>query len=175
MLNTSFDDEVLITLRRIVRAIDLHSKKLVQRHGITGPQALILKNVVQAESVCVGELAKRVSLSQATVTDILDRLEKRGLVQRTRSSTDKRKVLVQTTAQARRVLRDAPPLLQETFMQQFKKLNDWEQTLILSSLQRVAWMMDARELDAAPVLSAGPLSPSATDNGWPEDTTPAKP
>jgi len=175
MADTSFDDEVLITLRRIVRAIDLHSRQLVQRHGITGPQTLILKSVLQAKSVCVGELAKRVSLSQATVTDILDRLEKRGLIRRSRCSTDKRKVLVRTTAQARQVLRDSPPLLQETFMQQFKKLNDWEQTLILSSLQRVAWMMDAKELDAAPVLSAGPLTPPASDNNWPDDTSRAKP
>lgn len=162
-------DAVLNALRRIARAIDLHSKRLVQRYGLTGPQALVLRSLLLAPEQPVGELARRVSLSQATVTDILDRLEKRGLVQRTRSTVDKRRVLVRATDNAR-ALGDALPLLQESFVTEFRKLQEWEQTLILSSLQRVASMMDARTvagIEDMPVLTTETLPPGL--DGKPKD------
>lgn len=144
-------DAVLIALRRIVRSIDLHSKQLVHDYGITGPQALVLKFLINREPLPVGELARGVRLSQATVTDILDRLARRGLIERVRSETDKRCVLVTSTDTGKEVASQAP-LLQEHFVEEFKMLEDWEQTLILSSLQRAAAMMDAQTIDAAPVL-----------------------
>ena len=154
--NEAVRDQVLIAIRRIVRAIDLHSRRLVQEHGITGPQALILKRLADSGELSAGELARAVSLSQATVTDVLDRLEKRGLLRRERSAEDKRRVLVSATAQGLDVLKSSPPLLQDHFVAEFARLADWEQSLILSSLQRVAAMMDATELDVAPLL-AGPV------------------
>ncbi len=135
-------EQVLVALRRVTRAIDLHSKQLVQTHGLTGPQALLLKELLRGEEASVGELARRVSLSQATVTDILNRLEKRRLVVRQRSNSDKRRVLVQCTDTAAQLLETSPPLLQERFAARFGALQDWEQTLLLSSLQRIAAMMD---------------------------------
>jgi DNA-binding MarR family transcriptional regulator len=155
-------DEVLVALRRIVRAIDLHSRKLVQNYGVTAPQALILKKLVELEGVSVGELAKHVSLSQATVTDILDRLERRGLVHRMRSVSDRRRVVVKATPQGIDVSLSAPSLLQEGFVREFSLLQDWEQSLIISSLQRVAAMMDAEALEAAQVLS--PESSTSVSN-----------
>ncbi len=150
-------EEVLVALRRIVRAIDMHSKKLAQHHGVTGPQILILKRLSEAPELAVGELAKRVSLSQATVTDILDRLERRGLVMRVRSTSDKRRVLVRATPEGERLLENSPPLLQESFVERLRELPDWEQTLILSCLQRVSTMLEVDRLDAAPILSSGSL------------------
>ena len=155
-------DEVLTTLRRITRAIDLHSRKLAQQHGLTSPQTLLLKELADAGSpLSAGELARRMNLSQATVTDVLNRLEKRGLVVRERSTTDKRRVLVTATGQAQELLKSSPPLLQERFVQQFLELQGWEQTQLLSSLQRVASMMDAESLEAAPLLASGPASATA--------------
>lgn len=150
-------DEVLIALRRITRAIDLHSRKLVLEHGITGPQSIVLRRLQDQGPVSIGQLAKGVNVSQATVTDILDRLEKRGLVQRSRSQTDKRCVLVAVTEAGTGLLQTAPPLLQEHFVAQFQALQDWEQSFILSSLQRVALMMDAQDLDVAPILESRAL------------------
>ena len=104
-----------------------------------------------------GALADEMSLSQATVTTVLDRLEARGLVQRERSSTDKRKVYVTLTDAGAKTLKLAPAPLQQYFAQQFQALDDWEQTMIISALQRIAHMMNAQHLDASPVLDVGAL------------------
>lgn len=148
--------EVLIALRRIIRAIDLHSSRLLHRCGLTGPQLLLLQELGDGE-ISAGALAERVCLSQATVTGILDRLQRRGLVTRRRDQEDRRRVLAAVTPAGRQLLHRAPPLLQESFLAQLSKLQDWEQTLILSSLQRVVAMMEARSVEASPILTTEPL------------------
>lgn len=150
-------DEVLVALRRVIRATDLHSKHLSKTTGLTAPQILLLQSIQNKGNVTIGELANDVSLSQATVTSILDRLEKRALVYRARSQTDKRKVHAHLTAQGEEVLKEAPVPLQEQFTRQFQHLQDWEQHMIIASLQRVAQMMDAQHIDASPVLDIGVL------------------
>ena len=156
-------EEVLITLRRLIRATDLHSKQLVKTSGITAPQLLLLRAIHEQGEVTIGEIANEISLSQATVTTILDRLEKRKLVYRARSSQDKRKVHAYLTEEGQTLLQHAPLPLQEHFIRQFKDLKDWEQTMILSSLQRVVRMMDAEHLDAAPMLEIGDLDKSTLE------------
>lgn len=141
-------DDIMVALRRIIRAIDLQSRQLVRSHGLTGPQALLLKEVMLAESITVGQLADRVSLSQATVTDILLRLEKRNLIERQRAQDDKRRVLVRITAAGKALMKHSVPLLQESFVNKLNELQSWEQTQLLASLQRLAEMMNEQSIDA---------------------------
>ncbi|MEJ2508607.1 MAG: MarR family transcriptional regulator [Gammaproteobacteria bacterium] len=171
-------EDVLVALRQIVRAIDLHSKKLVQRHGVTGPQMLVLKKLAEAAPLAVGELARRANLSQATVTDILDRMQRRGLVSRMRSEADKRRVLVTLTAEGTRLLETSPPLLQDSFVAGFQELPRWEQTAMVATVQRIAAMMNAEQLAAPPLLDnaridAAGLDEAALDDAMlSEDSTP---
>jgi hypothetical protein len=89
------------------------------------------------------------------MTGILDRLEKRGLVQRTRDPEDRRRMTAAPTAAGLTLLDSAPSPLQDRFRAEFAKLEEWEQTHMLATLQRIAAMMDAEELEAAPVLTTG--------------------
>ncbi len=155
-------EEVLVALRRVIRATDLHSKHLAKTTGLTAPQILLLQTIRDKGEVTIGEIASEMSLSQATVTTIIDRLEKRGLVFRERSKEDKRKVHAYLTDQAAEVLKEAPIPLQDQFARQFGDLQQWEQTMIISSLQRVAHMMDAQHIDASPVLDIGILDRQGT-------------
>ena len=150
-------DEVLVSLRRVIRATDLHSKYLAKTSGLTAPQILLLQSIRDKGQVTIGELAKDISLSQATVTTIMDRLEKRDLVYRERSDQDKRKVHAYLTDAGIETLKAAPTPLQEHFTRQFGDLQNWEQTMIIASLQRVAQMMDAQHIDASPVLDIGTI------------------
>lgn len=150
--------EVLTALRRVIRAADIHSKHLTKTVGLTAPQLLLMQAIQNStEDSTIGKLAKQISLSQATVTSIIDRLESRNLVTRTRSETDKRYIWLHLTEQGEITLKLAPTPLQEHFVARFIKLEDWEQTMILASLQRLASMMDANEIDASPFLDVGAL------------------
>jgi DNA-binding MarR family transcriptional regulator len=157
--------EVLVALRRVIRATDLHSKYLAKTTGLTAPQMLLLQTIRDKGEVTIGEIAQEMSLSQATVTTIIDRLEKRELVFRVRSQKDKRKVHAYLTDQAKEILKEAPVPLQEQFSRQFSDMQKWEQTMMISSLQRIAQMMDAQHIDASPVLDVGILDRQSTDIG----------
>lgn len=147
-------DQVLISLRKIIRAIDLHSKHIERESGLTGPQLLVMQLVATYGEVTAGVIARDISLSQATVTSIIDRLERKQLLRRERNKDDKRKVMVTLTDAGSIALAQAPTLLQESFIKAFSQLETWEQTLMISSLQRVAAMMNATDLDAAPLLDS---------------------
>jgi DNA-binding MarR family transcriptional regulator len=151
----TLEEQVIVALRRITRAIDLHSRLLLQEHGLTAPQLAALRRTRRMQPLTVGLLAKEIHLSQATVTGILGRLESRGLVVRTRGSEDRRSVLVELTEAGEKLVKEAPSLLQQRFHRQLSRLQQWEQTMILATLQRIAAMMDAEQIEAVPVLVAG--------------------
>lgn len=166
--NLTLDDRVIAALRRIVRAIDLHSRHLVEHFSVTGPQLVALQELARLGQVPVGVLARSVHVSHPTMTGILDRLEKRGLVRRTRDTQDRRRMTATPTAKGLELLESAPSPLQDRFRSEFSKLEEWEQTQMLASLQRIAAMMDAEQLDAAPVLTTGAAvgtpTPSVSDS-----------
>ena len=147
--------KVLIPLRQIIRATDMHSKKVMRRYGLTIPQLVILRAINDRSNITVRTISKHVSLSQATVTTVLNRLEQRGLVTRTRSADDRRMVYLALTDAARRIIEISPPLLHEDFVRRFEALDEWEQSSILSALQRVAKMMETEKLDIAPTRKIG--------------------
>ncbi|MEC6795628.1 MarR family transcriptional regulator [Photobacterium sp. S4TG1] len=151
-------EEVLIALRQIIRAIDLHSRKLNKNAGLTGPQLVLMRAIRGSGEITIRQLSNNTNMSQATATTILDRLEKRGLVVRQRSVLDKRKVHAHLTEAGVTLLDKAPLPLQDSFISQYQELEDWEQSLLLSSVQRISTMMNAEHLDAAPLLEVGSIT-----------------
>jgi|GEM_PF-446787 len=159
----SVEDQVIAALRRITRAIDLHSRGLMQQFGLTAPQLATLKAIERLQPTTGGALSKSIHLGQATLTGILTRLESRDLVSRERSRSDRRTVVVELTDEGRAVLENAPSLLQDSFRRELLKLHEWEQTQMLATLQRIASMMDAEEIDASPVLATGAATATRED------------
>lgn len=153
-------EEVLVALRQIIRAIDLHSKKLSKESGLTGPQLILMRSIKELDDVTIRQLSSHTNMSPATATTILDRLERNGLVERVRSTKDKRKVHANLTEKGEQVLASAPRPLQENFINKFQDLEEWEQSLLLSSVQRIASMMNAESYDVAPVLALGNITAS---------------
>lgn len=152
MSNPPLWHEVLVALRRIIRATDMQSKRMVKACGLTIPQVMVLRAIADLGDVTVRRVSSHVSLSQATVTTILDRLEARELVKRVRSEVDKRVVNARLTPLGKQVLAGAPALLHEKFIERFDALDKRDQGRILAALQQVAEMMDAEGIDAAPLL-----------------------
>ncbi len=150
---------LLIALRKMIQAIDQHSTNLKKKFGLTGPQLILLQSISAHSKISVTQLSKNVSLSQATVTDITKRLEKKDYITRARDIVDKRKTNITLTENGKAKLTTVPPLLQEQFIERFSKLESWEQLMIESSFERVVAMMSAEDIDASPMLVTGSLGP----------------
>jgi DNA-binding MarR family transcriptional regulator len=166
-LSLTIEDEIVIAIRKIMRAVDLHSHWLVGEFGLTGPQLATLRQAMNMEQASPGALARALHLSTPTVSGILDRLEKRGLVERVRDGDDRRSVSIKVTPEGHEQLANSPPLLQDRFRRELARLEEWEQTQVLATMQRVAAMMDADTIDASPVLVTGSVDSKA--DGAPSD------
>ena len=151
------DLKILQSLRRIIRAVDIHSRKLSLDYNITGPQLIALLSIAEKSPLTLAAIAKDIHLSPSTLVGIVDRLEEKGYVKRERSAKDRRQVNISLTEEGSQFVDQAPSPLQETLAGALTKLSTGEQATISHSLQRIVELMEARELDAAPILQTGKI------------------
>ncbi|HTN77297.1 MAG TPA: MarR family transcriptional regulator, partial [Pirellulaceae bacterium] len=109
-----------------------------------------------------GTLADRLHLSPQTIAGILNRLEQRELIHRSKDEHDRRTIRVRITEAGQAAVRAAPPLLRDRFRGELAKLQTWEQTQILATLQRVAGMMHASDIAVEPFLATAAESLAPT-------------
>ncbi|MCE2746691.1 MAG: MarR family transcriptional regulator [Burkholderiales bacterium] len=147
----------LISLRRIIRATESGARELAKRADMATSELLTLQSVADNPGISPGELAKSLSLSPVTSTVILQKLESRGLIEKIRSTVDKRRIEVVLTEKGKREVNDAPSSLQTRFANRFEQLQSWEQHLIASVLGRVTTLLGAEAIDASPILEFGEI------------------
>ena len=131
-----------LALRRLQRASEIHAKRWGRKSGLTPIQLLIMHGIQARGESTLGDLARSVSVSQATLSTIVDRLERRGLLERIRSQSDKRKVHLALTEEGSAAIQAEPALLPAEFLGRYGQLPDWEQLMLLASLQRVAGLLE---------------------------------
>jgi DNA-binding MarR family transcriptional regulator len=143
---------ILRALRQMIRAVDIHSRKLNQDFKITAPQMICLYCLNRKGAMMLSQLAKEVSLGISTTNGIVDRLEAKGLLSRARSQKDRRKVTLTITGAGRELTHAAPALLQDQFSEALRRLPELEQAAIALSLERVVELMGVGHLGASPTL-----------------------
>lgn len=151
-------DEILRAIRRIVQGITIHSKQLYRQSGLTVPQLLCLRAIASAGDgeITAAEVSRQIGIGPATVTGILDRLERSDLVIRQRRSSDRRKVSLVLTDKGR--VRISARSLQDRFVAAVMAIDESERVAMLHSLERVVEMIGASSIDAAPILASGDLT-----------------
>jgi len=152
----SLERSIVRSLRRIIRAVGLYSRELLRRHNLTAPQLATLRQLRRHGALSAGELARSIAVSQATVTGIVDRLEVRSLVTRSRDPKDRRRVVIDLTEAGREAVASSPPPLHERFLLRLAERSVEEREEIDRVLREIVRMMEAEEVEAAPVLAAEP-------------------
>lgn len=152
-------DASLIALRRILRATEIYTRDLAQASGLSPSQLRLLQVTAESRGGIARptEIATRMGVSQATITALLNKLESRDLVVRTPSKIDRRQSDVCITEAGRAIVDNVPDALQQRYVRAFTALEDWEQALLVASLERVAAMLDASKIDASPILTSGDI------------------
>lgn len=157
--NRSLSDafQIVTQIRRIVRAINLHSQHLSKSVGLTVPQLVLLQtlSVHPGERAATSLLRTQIGVSPATMSGLVDRLVKRGLLSRERLQTDRRVVELSLTPAGSRMLLQAPAPLQEQVLERLQQLPTEERHAILASLEHIVKLMGADDLDASPLLTPG--------------------
>lgn len=144
--------QILCALRRIIRAVDIYSRKLNSRSGLTTPQLLCLHTLYKAETMTLSELTREINLSGSTVNGIVDRLEAKEYVVRERSTADRRRVYLHMTEAGKNAVKAAPSLLQDKLSAALAKLPETEQLTITAALEKVVQLMELEDVETSPNL-----------------------
>ena len=136
---------------------ELASKRLARTAGLTPSQLSVLRILTEFPEVSAGYLAQATRLKHATITSLIDKLEARGLISRRKCDEDKRRVWLRLLPAGKAALADAPDPLHQIFSERFNTLPDWQQAMLIASLEQVTNLLDAENLEAAPVLQMGEL------------------
>ena len=149
------EHEIIARIRKIIRAVDIYSSKLKEQYGLNSSQLTALDYLSQHGAKSISELGHLLSLSPSMLTNIIDQLESRLLVNRVRSDKDRRKIEIQITKMGKQILVDSPKLLHKKLEDNLSKLQKEERAQILKSLDQLILSVEAEDLDSSPILATG--------------------
>ena len=147
----------LTAMRKILRTTELNSKQIMSETGLTPSQLIFMQILDEEREQTAGHVAARMGITQATTTALLQKLEAMGLIQRRRGEHDRRQAWLSLTPAGQKALAIAPDGAHALFHKQFVELEDWEQSMLIASLERVAAMLGDKEQGYAAVLDASEL------------------
>lgn len=100
--------EVLGMFRVIFKSASQHFESIEKSVGVSGAQLWAMSEIMAAGTLTISQLGKAMSLHQSTTSNLVEKLESKGLVVRVRSTQDRRVVEVQLTEVGRNALANAP-------------------------------------------------------------------
>ncbi len=147
--------DILIKIRKIVRSINLESKKIQKEYGVSIPQVLCLNYLHSSTNYqsTQGDIRKFMNLNASTTSGIINRLEVKGLIARLPKSGDKRVVKIALTSNGAKLLDKIPALLHEQLSEKLQKLDEKTLAQIKTSLESLIEMLQISELEASPLIT----------------------
>ena len=141
------DESVGYLMKRIIGSIVHQADKRLDVHGLTSAQWGPLMRLKNAGACTVAELARWLQVDAGAMTRLLDRLEKKGLCKRVRSTEDRRVVKVELTPEGEVALQEVPAVLADVMNAHLAGFSKSEWHALKNYLQRMLATGDAmREL-----------------------------
>ncbi|PHN06318.1 MarR family winged helix-turn-helix transcriptional regulator [Flavilitoribacter nigricans] len=147
---------ILISIRKIIRSVNLESKRIEKKHGISIPQLLCLYflNDQPDFQSAHKEIKEFLQLNASTVTGIIDRLEKKCLVARIPNPHDKRIGLVALTAKSIKLLESTPDPLHDRLTHRLQQLSPRQLQALDDAFDLIIGFLDIEAVDAAPIITS---------------------
>ena len=135
-------------LRRMVKALHASSQDVYRTYGLTAPQLWALKTLQREGRLSAGRLAEELAVHQSSLSLLLDRLEKRGLVERIRTPRDRRVVQIALTKRGARISATAPEPAQGRLLHGLRAMSRFEVRNLRRAVDRLVEAMEAGDVEA---------------------------
>ena len=155
--------DVLVKLRKIIRSINLESKKIEKRFGVSIPQLMCLQFLSEQQDykTTASKIKDYLMLNASTVTGILKRLEGRGLIAKLPNTKDRRATFITLTAKGADLLKEPPTTLQEKLTARLQRLTPAQISALDENIDLLVQIMDAEDMDASPIIAINELDKSS--------------
>ncbi|MBL6448984.1 MarR family transcriptional regulator [Fulvivirga sp. 29W222] len=156
---------ILINIRKILRSVNLESKRIQKEYGISIPQLLTLNFLKTCDDFKAthGQISKYLNLNSSTVTGIISRLEKKGYVAKLPNLKDKRITYVALTTNGASLLKKTPELMHEQLQTKLNKLSEDQLKEIERGFKLLIDVMGIDNIDAYPLVTLDDLLPTQGD------------
>jgi len=149
-------NDILIKIRKIVRSIDIESKKIQKDYGVSIPQVLCLNFLHGSPNYqsTQGEIRKFLNLNPSTVSGIINRLEKKGYLARLPKLGDRRVVNIALTSSGDKLLSTIPSLLHEELSEKLQNLSEEELEIVENGLETLVRILQLEQIEASPMITS---------------------
>jgi DNA-binding MarR family transcriptional regulator len=135
-------------IRRLMQAEEQYTKTLEKTHHVTSSQLSCLLALYENGPLPPSQIGRHIMVNSSTVTGIIDRLERKGLVERSRVSQDRRVITVSLTGEGLMLVENAPLPVQDKIVSGMRRLPSEEIEQIIEGLKRLTGMLDDPGEDA---------------------------
>jgi len=142
--------QTIFLIRKLMQSGAYYTKELNKKYNVSAPKIACLLALLEGGPIALSQIARKIMVNSSTLTGIIDRLENKGLVARTRTSQDRRVITIELTPAGRDLAENAPPPIQMKIVEGLKQLEEEEREQIIQALSKLAEMIDAQELGPAP-------------------------
>ncbi|HKK89525.1 MAG TPA: MarR family transcriptional regulator [Saprospiraceae bacterium] len=148
--------DILIKLRKVIRSINLESKKIEKKYGISIPQLLVLQFLSKQQDFKAksSDIKSFIHLNASTVSGIIRRLEGKGLVARLPAPLDRRATFITLTAKGAQLLEESPTTLQEKLSNRLFKLEETQKRELYENIDLLVALMEVEDIDASPIVAS---------------------
>ena len=151
-MELSTEEKIIVAIRQITHAVDLWSRQLWQKTGLTSPQLAVLREIQSGGSDTPTTIAEALHLTQPTVTGILQRLERIGAIRREPSLVDGRSVVAMVTSKGASLIAKCPSLIRDQVRERLEKLPVEKRAALLEHVRMLAEILGAPDGEDAPFL-----------------------
>lgn len=151
--------EIIDDIRRIFQILAEQSRRVEHETNLTGPQLWVVKLLKETSPMKVSDLARRMYLHPATMVGLLDRLEAKGLLKRTRSEKDRRVVHIDLTDQGHEMEINSPEVVQNLLVKGLEALSERKLQTISGSLGEIVTLLGVQNMPPKLIMSSEINSP----------------
>ena len=162
--NESVIQDLVWSIRRLVRAVYLDSQKISKRYGLTGPQSAVARNLYNNGPMSSADLSRKLFVTPSNITGIIDRLGKKQLVKRIKKEGDRRVALITLTDTGKELSKTLPDPIMKKFIAELADLEPEHVQLLAMAMNQILNLIDVEEIEGEPLeLSSEPVEPVAIE------------
>ena len=143
--------DIVWAIRRLVRAVYLDTAQMSRQHGLTGSQSMVLRSLIHNGPLSSADLSRKLFVTPSNITGVIDRLEKKGLVERIRKQGDRRVSLITLTETGAELSKSLPDPIEKRFITQLADLEPEHVQILGVAMSQILNMMDTKGIEEAPL------------------------
>jgi len=143
--------DIIESIRRLVRAEYLDSQKMSKQYGLTGPQSLVLRLLIKKGALSSADLSRQMYVTPSNITGIIDRLEKKGFVERIRKQGDRRVALITLTDSGQKLGQTIPDPIEKKFVNQLVDLEPEHLQILAMAMNQILNLIDTKGAEIVPM------------------------